>query len=443
MKPTLADRSIIQAQWLIKVRWIIAFGAIGSIGVVYLLEIVALNFFWLFFVSTSLFVLNVLYLLDVKRIEHKDEMKQEKPAKRNIHFQIALDFLVLTVLIHFSGGIENPCIIFFVFHMIIGSILLPARGAFLQALLGISLFSTLTILEYLEILNHYTLNESISSLIFSDPGYLFFALSVFAFTSLALVYITVTLAERIRQTKSELKRSNEHLTEKDKIKNEYVYRVTHDIKSDLTTIASCLTVVNKQLLAPLDSQNANFITKAFQRTQKLNQFVDDLLSLTHMRLNNRYDVKEFNLSEVATNVYNQLRPLAVEKHLEYTLELPANPVFMEGMRISIEEAMLNLLSNAIKYTPASGEVKLSLQSGEGQVMIHVIDSGYGIPNEEQEFVFDEFFRAKNVKEHEGTGVGLALVKAIVNRHKGHIRMKSELNQGSQFTMIFSLQKPDH
>jgi signal transduction histidine kinase len=437
MKPTFSDRNIIQARWLIKVRWLIAIGTIISVFVVYLLKIVDLNFFWLFIVSASLFVLNLIYTLELNRIQKKTEEVQEKLALRNIHWQIAIDFIVLTLLLHFSGGIENPCIIFYVFHMIIGSIILPVRGAIFHALLAITLFTTMSTLEYLGIISHYSLNEFTLSLVRSAPGYLFFALAVFALTSLLLVYFTVTLAERMRYTRSELKKSNKHLLNQDTIKNEYVYRVTHNIKSDLSTISSCLAVVNQKILDPQDPKNSEFVEKASNRTKRLMNFVDDLLNLTNMRLSNRFQPKEFDISEVVLTVYNQLQPIASDKAIVYLLDKPNKPVLMEGIKTSIQEAIQNLVSNAIKYTPEGGKVKTILRSMKSSVAISVVDTGNGIPQDELPHIFEEFFRASNVNNQEGSGVGLALVKAIVERHKGKIKVQSELSKGSVFTLLFN------
>jgi signal transduction histidine kinase len=438
MKPTFSDQSILQARWLIKVRWLIAIGTIIAVSIVYLLEIVELNFLWLFIVSSSLFVLNLFYSFLLSRIQKKTEEVQEKLALRSIHWQIAIDFIILTLLLHFSGGIENPCIIFYVFHMIIGSIILPVRGAIFHALLAIVLFTTMATLEYLGVINHYTLNEFILSLITSAPGYLFFALSVFALTSLLLVYFTVTLAERMRLTRAELKKSNKHLLVQDNIKNEYVYRVTHNIKSDLSTISSCLSVVNQKILDPQDPKNSEFVEKASNRTKKLMIFVDDLLNLTNMRLSNRFQPKEFDISEVVLTVYNQLQPIASDKNIDFIIDKPDYPVLMEGIKTSIQEAIQNIVSNAIKYTPSQGRVKLNLRSMKSSVIVSVVDSGSGIPQDELPYIFDEFYRASNVNTQEGSGVGLALVKAIVERHKGKIKVQSELNKGSVFALLFNV-----
>jgi len=430
-----SDRSILQARWLIKARWLIALSSIFAISAASFVHIFSLEYAKLIISSVALLFVNTLYYLYIKNLRKKKPDHQEKRAVINLHWQIGLDFLFLTIMIHFSGGIENPAILFYVFHIIISSMILPVRGAILLAVWAMGLLISSSLLVYSGILNHYPLSNTISIDLFSNLPYLLFTLSVFLVTSLLIMYFTITLAQRMRSARMELRQANENLLAQDKIKNEYVYRVTHNIKSDLSSISSSLSVVQQQILAPVDTKNADFVEKAFNRTHKLMNFVDDLLSLTSMMLNNRFEVRKFNFTEVAGQVFEQMNQKASDKRLVYTLEKPEEDLYMQGIMVSIKEAVMNLVSNAIKYTPEKGEVKLKIRHFKETIILTVEDSGVGIASDELQHIFKEFYRAGNAGVIEGAGIGLSLVKAIVDRHKGKLLVKSEINKGSAFSLL--------
>jgi signal transduction histidine kinase len=430
-----SDRSILQARWLIRARWLIALSSIFAISAASLIQIFSLEYAKLIASSVALLLVNSLYYIYIKQLRKKKPAQQERKALSNLHWQIGLDFLFLTIMIYFSGGIENPAILFYVFHIIISSMILPVRGAILLAGWAMGLLISSSLLVYAGVLNHYPLSNTISLNLFSNLPYLLFTLSVFLVTSLLIMYFTITLAQRMRSARIELKQVNESLLAQDKIKNEYVYRVTHNIKGDLSSISGSLSVVQQQILAPVDEKNAEFIEKAFNRTHKLMNFVDDLLSLTSMMLNNRFEVRKLNFTELAGQVFEQMSHKAHEKRLVYTLEKPEEDLFMQGVKVSIKEAIMNLVSNAIKYTPEEGVVKLTIRYFKETIIFSAEDSGVGIASDELQHIFKEFYRAGNAGSIEGAGIGLSLVKAIVDRHKGKLLVKSEINKGSAFTIL--------
>jgi len=430
-----SDRSILQALWLIKARWAIALSSILAINAAALVQIFSLEYTQLIVASVALLFVNTLYYIYIRKLRKRDPAQQERKALLNLHLQIGLDFFILTIMIHFSGGIENPAILFYVFHIIISSMILPVRGAILLAVWAMGLLISSSLLVYSGVLNHYPLSTAVSNNLFSNLPYLLFTLSVFLVTSLLIMYFTITLAQRMRSARTELKQANENLLAQDKIKNEYVYRVTHNIKSDLSSISGSLSVVQQQILAPVDNKNADFVEKAFNRTHKLMNFVDDLLSLTSMMLNNRFEVRRFNFTELAGQVFEQMSQKAHDKRLAYTLEKPEEELFMQGIKVSIKEAIMNLISNAIKYTPENGVVKIKIRHFKETILFSAEDSGVGIASDELQHIFKEFYRAGNAGGIEGAGIGLSLVKAIVDRHKGKLMVKSEINKGSAFTIL--------
>ena len=437
MEVFFPDKLIIKASWLIEVRWIIGVCAGLAISVGCFFSIVNLDYFSLYFTASLLFLLNFIYYLDIKRIRTVVVDTSERIVKRNINFQIAFDFIILAVLLHFSGGIENPCILFFIFHMIIGSIILPSKNAYFLALLAIFLFLTLTVTEYFGILEHHSINKYFMSMISNEPLYFFSSQAIFVFTSFIAVYLAVNFSGQLRLAKMLLSQNNQGLLEKDKIKNEFIKRVTHDIRNELATVSSCLSVVDKQILEPVTNQNADFVYKALKRTKKLTLFVNDILTLTNLKLDNRFETSIFSLSEVVNNVINRVKSEVEVKNIELLLKMEDDSLTISGIKVSFEEALSKLVQNAVKYTPSQGKVCLEIKKKSEIICIVVSDNGYGIPEKDLSYVFDEFYRGENIKSIEGNGLGLSLVKAIVDRHNGSINVKSKLNSGTTFTLLFN------
>ena len=240
----------------------------------------------------------------------------------------------------------------------------------------------------------------------------------------------------MRKFEHKLKASHNDLLKKDQIKNDYVVRVTHNIKGHIAAITSNLEVVYKQIMAPLDAKNKVYIEKAYFRAQKMNEFIYDLLTLTNMRLNNTFEKEQIDIIEVLNSQLCSNKSFAESKKISLTMDFNIlNPIY-SGNKSSIEEVIGNLLQNAIKYTSDGGKVHLQAFSDDNNFSFFVSDTGFGIPETDLPYIFEEFFRASNVKNtiKDGTGLGLSLVKAIIDSHQGTITVESIIGEGTKFTV---------
>lgn len=244
------------------------------------------------------------------------------------------------------------------------------------------------------------------------------------------------LAELEKQEKA-LREANAQLKQKDRIKDEYVSRVTHDIKGHLAAIQNCLHVAVDTSSSSLSEKQAEFLGRATKRTKQLTDFVKELLNLTQMRLSGQFQMEPFSLSETLTKALAAVESKAQDKSIAVTSNIDASVGTIVGNEFSIAEMITNLLFNAVKYTPGGKTVHLQATDDGDSVQIDIVDTGIGIPAEECEHVFDEFFRASNARksERDGTGLGLSIVKQIVDRHRGSIRVQSEEGRGSTFTVL--------
>jgi nitrogen-specific signal transduction histidine kinase len=435
-------RLVRRAYWLIKLRWIAIVGTYAAIFIADNVLDVSVQSIPLYCSTTTLILENIISLLLLKRLLKTKNTYVFTSIKRIIHFQISVDLLILAILLHYSGGIENPFIVYFVFHMAIASILLPVRESYLQATFAVCLLSLLALLEYKGIVPHYCLEGFVTYGMHSNGFHVFGIIVVLASTFYLIVYMTSDISTQLRKQEEAYWQANIQLKQKDRIKDEYVLRVTHDIKGHLAAIQSCLDVVANKLAGSLNKQQADLIDRANGRTRKVTHFVKTLLRLTEIRLSNELEMDVFSLKNTISNALAAVKAIAQDKSitLNFNIDLSADEIF--GNQFSIEEVIVNLLLNAIKYTPANGTVEINAKDDGDYVLVEIADTGIGIPHEEVPKVFDEFYRASNAKEVEkdGTGLGLSIVKQIVERHGGKIWVDSQESVGTKFSFTLP-QKP--
>jgi signal transduction histidine kinase len=427
-------RLVKRAYWLIKLRWaaILFVGAATYVSQNFLdieLQDVAL-----YAIAIFLAVYNVTVLFLLNHFAKRGNEVPHAAVKKIINFQISADLLILTVLLHFSGGIENPFVFYFIFHMIIASILLSVWESFLQATFAVLLFSFLILLEYLQLIPHYCLRGFVPYCLHRNDLHILGTLFVFTTAIYLAVYMASYIAVRLKRTEQAYIKANILLQEKDRIKDEYVLRVTHDVKAHIATIQSCLGLIVNKVIGPLDDKSAEFISRAYTRTIKLKNFVETLLKLTEMRLSDKFEMDVFSLRDTVHHAVAAVRTRAEDKSITLNCDVESSVDEITGNQFSIEEVTENLLLNAIKYTPENGTITLSAKNGNEFTVIEITDTGIGIPVDELGEVFDEFFRASNARktEKDGTGLGLSIAKYIVERHGGKIWVDSIENTGTKF-----------
>ena len=241
---------------------------------------------------------------------------------------------------------------------------------------------------------------------------------------------------QLQKQEKALREANTQLKEKDHIKDEYVSRVTHDIKGHLTAIQSCLYITSDESTGPLNPKQSDFLFRARRRTAQLSDFVNELLNLTQMRLSGQFKTAAFSLPNSIEHALSAVERKAEDKSITITSNIEPAVGQIVGNQFSINEMITNLLFNAIKYTPKNKTVHIEAKNQGDCVQIDIADTGIGIPADELGNVFDEFFRASNAKktEKDGTGLGLSIVKQIVERHGGEISVQSQEGHGTTFTV---------
>lgn len=177
------------------------------------------------------------------------------------------------------------------------------------------------------------------------------------------------------------------------------------------------------------------VQRAQHKSKYLGQLIRDLLSLSMIKAAKDIPKTAVKLPEIINQVFEELQPHVAEKNLTLEQKLPAALPAVYGNADAIHELFGNLVTNAVKYTLVSGRVEVSALNTGDKVLVKVQDNGVGIPAEAVPHIFEEFYRADNVKAEavEGVGLGLSIVKQILNSHGGKIWVESEQGKGTTFS----------
>lgn len=428
-------------RWFITLRWLAAAGlALVITGARFLLDI-PLPLLPLYLGNLFLVVYNGICYAVNRRLQRQiDTPDWIDKAHRLANIQILLDLSLLTYLIYFSGGLENPFVFYYIFHMIISGILLTNRSAYLQATLASLLFGLLIAAQLLKLLPYHSLSDAgAAAQAVSLTGYIGRFLA-FSSTLYIAVYLTTTIVGKLHQRERELEVSNRLLAEQDKLKSQYVLIVSHDIQSSLSAIDSCLQTVLQGFTGTIGEKTRDMVQRANVRTRHLLRFVRDLLDISRMRTESEVPKERVNLVEVIEKEVELFRQQSRDRRIELSFDNLAGEVILQANRFSMEQLFNNLLSNALRYTPEGGRVSVTLKPADKKNIVEarIADTGIGIAPENLPQIFDDFYRAGNAKAftENGTGLGLAIVKRIVELHNGEIRVESAVNRGTVF--IFTL-----
>jgi len=417
--------------WFIYIRWAtVVFIIIVSLTAINLFKVI-LPTLPIFLTALFIAVYNAIFKLYLIQLRY--EFLSSASIRRLAITQSMLDILSLIVIIHFTGGAENPFIFYFIFHTILTGMLLSKKDSYIQAGIISILTIGLFVLEYMDILPHHTAKGFLGIDLYKNPVYV--TTISFAFTSTIFIaaFFTVSISERLRLKERELKEANLKLLEKDRLKDEYVTMVSHDLKSPLASIQSLLEVLLGGFAGPVDEKIKEILQRIGKKIEFLHHYTKDLLDLSRIRAEKNLNLKIFNIKEVIDTAAEIAMPKTEGKKIQLNVEIAKQLLDIEADKELITYVFLNLIANAFKYTPSGGKVLVKVSQKNSSITVEVKDTGIGIPAQDLPHIFEEFFRASNVaKTTKGTGLGLSLVKYIIEKHGGNILLESEVGKGSSF-----------
>lgn len=246
-------------------------------------------------------------------------------------------------------------------------------------------------------------------------------------------------SQELQKATNELTEANEQLTNMDVAKDEFLYTVTHELRTPVTSIRAMAEIVhdNEDMT---EDERKHFLSGVIKETERVSHLITQVLNLEKFESGRqKLNITSVQLNTLIKEAVQTIQPLANGKKISIVTQIPDSIFLVQCDNDLIMQVMNNLLSNAVKFVPdTNGRIKIAVHSTPDEVQVWVEDNGKGIEHSLHELVFDKFFQAKNqtLKKPQGSGLGLAICKKIVNLHGGTIWVESEPDKGAKF--IFTL-----
>ena len=245
-------------------------------------------------------------------------------------------------------------------------------------------------------------------------------------------------AEReLRETLGREQEMRESLQELDRIKTDFVSSVSHELRTPLSSILGYVEMMAEGSSGGLAPEQSRVLGIVDRNARRLLVLIEDLLMMSRVESGTfRLAVGPVVIADVIEGAYQAVLPDLLVRDLEVTVDVPQDPQPIQGDGAQLDRVMINLLTNAIKFTPDGGRITISADRRDDAVVIRVVDTGMGIPPDEQERIFERFFRSSSAKRLAvpGTGLGLSITRTIIEKHGGTISVASSLGEGTAFTV---------
>ena len=226
----------------------------------------------------------------------------------------------------------------------------------------------------------------------------------------------------------------------DFISKDLLADVVHDLKSPLSAVRGYIDLVQQS--GPLTDDQERYCDRAFMGLDRMEALIVSILDIVRLEDDVALDFKDCHLDSIITSTVDLVSNLAGKREIVIDIQIEDDLALIRGDKQLLGRAFNNLLTNAIKYNCDGGEIFVTVANQPDFLRVDVRDTGVGIPEQDQEQVFDRFFRASNSAQTRasGSGLGLAIVKAIIQKHGGYIWLQSVEGEGTTFS--FTLPRKD-
>lgn len=224
-------------------------------------------------------------------------------------------------------------------------------------------------------------------------------------------------------------------------KSEFVSLVAHELRVPMTSIKGYTDLMNSGMAGPLSDMQKEFLTVIKRNLERMSSLIRDLSDINRIESGRmKFEFQDFDLQPVIEDVVGSLRERFEARNQTLTVEMAGKLPLVHADPTRIAQVIANLVSNANKYTPDGGQIVVRVEQGEGVTAVSVQDNGIGISAEDQAQLFTQFFRSEDqkVRDQQGWGLGLSIVRKMVEAQNGEIQFESALGKGSTFTFTIPL-----
>lgn len=431
--------------WQIRIRWAVAGLILAALAVARAAGF-AVPAGPVLVVAAAVLLYNLVFILLVAGRGAARFDRGPRPGRVLTTVGVVADYAALLVLLQATGGVASPAALFTVFHVIVGGIQFSRRFAHAMAA-GVA--AGLWLLWLAQARGLWTPSPVLFR---GQPAH---AADRPVFLAVWLVFLTLTLLltaelvgrimhrfhararELVRATRA-LRASHQQIQRLAEERSGLMLRVAHNLRAPLTAGLSLLDLLAEELAGPVTPEQRQVLERIDGRLRGLDRTIGELLAIAKAGDWSREltDVV-VDPAHLARQVEETFRQEATRKGLDFRVDAEDGLPAIDSGGDLLERMLENLVSNAIRYTPPGGTVAVELcRVRPDEVRIVVRDTGIGIPAGEQAGLFKEFFRASNARAltPAGTGLGLTLVKRTVERHRGRIRVCSDVGEGTTFVI---------
>jgi len=407
------------------------------------------------FVSFGVLALvNVVWELLTNRIlrgfdvEKAPTPRQLQTLVRFANAQMVVDLLALTTILRFSGGIENPMSVFYLFHMLISALLLKPFNALLQGAWAIVLFGGLGFGECMGwIWPHYPFLPCIAdATLHSEWVYVLSGIAILGVGVIGTLYFTLQISSRLDEqerklyeTNQDCRRSHDAIQLLQERRSRFMRTAAHQLKSPLTGIQMLAGLI-RDGVAVGDTANTT-IGRIIDRCQEAIKQVNELLELERIEQTEPAHHQSASTSVADLLMRAELRFADQARAKGITLQIDVRGCRDASVAVDLDDleaCVTNLMDNAIKYTAAGGSVRVFAGADNNRVTVSVADSGIGIAEDSLENIFEPFRRGNEALAGNipGSGLGLTIVREVMDQVGGRVEVRSTVGSGSEFRLVF-------
>jgi signal transduction histidine kinase len=247
--------------------------------------------------------------------------------------------------------------------------------------------------------------------------------------------LNATLQQRIDVATKELRSSNSQLKHLDEVKDEFMSMASHQLRTPLTSIKGYISMVLEGDAGKVSPQQKRLLVEAYKSSERMVGLIADFLNVSRLQTGKFIIEKtSFDLNEVVRQEVADLELISTSHDIKLRLERTKHLLPVRADESKVRQVIMNFIDNAIYYSHPKSTILIKLEKVKDTAVLTVIDSGIGVPKDEQVHLFNKFFRAKNARKQrpDGTGVGLYLARRVITAHSGSIIFSSKEGKGSTF-----------
>lgn len=434
----LADR----IGWAVQLRWFFAAACVAmALFAASRIAPIALEPGYFAVVGAALLLANAFYYWQVQRA--KVHCPGTGELRRLCLLQVMGDYVALAVVTYALGTVETPVLFLVLPNIIVVALFFTRRQGLAVTLTALVLVTSPLVLEAAGVIPVRVVFASpFKRLLMNEPVALASFLGVLIVCVLLCWYLVSVITERLISNEIELEDSYEQMVRLDEQRTRAVLVGTHELKAPLAAIKSYVFTLRDGYAGELPEKAQSIVERIGRRCDRLLDKITDIMRLSNLRtyVYTGTQFEDVDLPEVMSQFVNEAEELGRPRNITLAMEnrVGGNRT-VRATRQHLHTLFSNLLANAVQYSLDGGQVLVRLLSGVKQLVVEVEDHGIGIPADEREHIFDEFYRTSSAAAHHegGTGLGLPIVKATARVLGATVEVRDAQPQGSVFRVTLS------